>query len=264
MKIIFVQPKKSTQELEIEPIISAQECKKILIDQYKWPNGDYKFIFNGKILNASAPFEKIKPGSNVIVYIKEIIKKENTLPPQVSQANPSSQHVESPQSSQSSQSSQSPQSGANSRRANRIILQNDEIRALLQNHLQACNVEQLYNPNNNILQHPEALANIEEILTNNPGVFSIIENEILRNHSAAARFGGTQIDTVSAFMGVSLPPLPTASYYDVQLQCMSDAQRASFQRLLELGQDKNITLDTYIACEYNEEQTRICLSQMNE
>ena len=298
MKIVFIQPKKTTQELEIEPTISAQECKSILIDKYQWPPGEYKFIYNGKILSSSAPFEKISPGSHIIVFIKATPQRQNSNTSQLSSSANSLPSTQSSTPSQPLSSSQpvqpsgpglglgpqgprlapqgprlgpqgprlgplGPGMGPGPRGTATVTITRDQVTQLIQNHLRNCNVEQMYNPEHNIFQHPEALANIEQIVFNNPGIFSIVEDEIIANHSAAARFGGTQIDTIASFMGAQHNPIPTVTHYDVQVQAMSDQQRAGFQRMLQLGHDKNVTLDTYIACNYNEEQTRTCLSEMD-
>lgn len=71
MKFFFKQPNDEARELEVDPDITADELKIILMSKLNFPAGVYRFCYLGKIISSKTPLSGIREGSIVVCAIKQ-------------------------------------------------------------------------------------------------------------------------------------------------------------------------------------------------
>lgn len=252
MKILFQNSKnKQFTTLEIDPQATVESVRDELKGKHNFPDGAYSFIYKGKILRNPGPFSSLEENAKVIVYVKaEEPKPPENIPEE--QANPFQQRPQIQTQQQRQQALQ--------RNEQQVL---DRIRLILTSAMETNLVEKVYQPENNFYDHPKEVYEISQMLDETNS--ALISEFLARHFEITLRLFDIPADRILALIGNNLSMIyRVLNDFDATFMELSDEQRKAFDRLKQLNYDLKITLDTFIACEFNEERTRECLEQIGK
>lgn len=284
MRILAKHNKGGNYYINIEPTGTFKDIKEELEKQGSFSNSSFRFVFKGKVCSLTDSLSILSENA-IVIFLVTPLNPPTNQPPQApppnqpphglnssSQSNQSSstkpspakpsQSVSSPQNptsppssipaqSQPSRSPQSSQSNANQ----------------LQEHItrfnQNLHPEQVFLPQNNIWTHPNEIENIRQLSLNGHFVPLVLSHSF-RNLFQFSLFNShSDENQMLGLIGIeSLGKIIPVADIDATIQCFNNEQHESFQRLIALGYDRLTVFQTFVACNYNYDQTAECLSQM--
>ena len=256
MKILFQNSKnRKFTTLDVDPQASLESVRDELKEKHSFPEGVYTFIHKGKILRNPGPFSSLKENTKIIVYIKDEAPKPPEEEEEEHQQIPFGQGPQRPQRIPSPQQQQQ----ARQHSEQQII---DLISGILNSAMGNNLVERVYQQENNFYDHPKEVNEISQIL--DESTCALMCEFIIRHFEVTLNTFELPPDRILAIIGNNVQMRSRCiSDYEASVMELSNEQRAAFERLKNLNYDPIITLDTFIACEYNEERTAECLAQIH-
>lgn len=249
MKLIF-QNSKSKQfvTLEVDPKATLEDVRNELHTKHNFIEGDYQFIHIGKILKNPTPFSSIEENSKIIVYIKPQNKQPppSQTPPPPASEQPRLQH------------------GQPNQRQVSIEEAIQIISPILRSAMSVNLVEKAYQPENDFYNHPKEVNEIRQMIDETSN--TLISEFILRHFQITLRSLNLSPERVMAMIGHNLPEIRhIITDFDASFMELSKAQQNIVNMLISQLEDKfdrKTILDTFIACDCKEAETRECLNQM--
>ncbi|OHT01505.1 hypothetical protein TRFO_31654 [Tritrichomonas foetus] len=272
MKLIVQKVKESGIEIEVDPKATIEDARDILIKKHNFPQGQYTFIFKGQILKNPEPFSSLKEKSRLIVYIKEI--KQQPAQQQTAQPNPQTQSQPTAQNpaqgsgpqanqQQNPQMNQQMNPQLNQQLHQRQQQMIEQTTNVVRSAFDLTMMSQVYNQQNNFWNHQSETAQVAQLLENPSNID--IALEFLQEHfSSTFHHINVYPHTILDIIGSPHNTHPVIIIPDDRafVESLPNEQRSALKRLLNLGFDEETTIQTFKACDMNEEQTANCLASM--
>ena len=242
MKINFGEAKGPFKEIEVDPEITADALKTKLIKEFGFREGSYTFIFSGKVLKGDKPIKDIKEKSRVIVFIKSAkpaepakTEKQET-PKQEAKASQPAPQAAPEQRPAPQQQRPAPQVRPQPQIPGRQRVSTAE---LIKTVIKALKLENIYNPENNIWDHTAKLAQVTDIVNNNPShLYQIMFNTLFNTIPGADQSYISNV--ICLLLDIQVADFnPCQSDVEAKVESMSKAQREIYHSLVSEFKDKD-------------------------
>ena len=245
MKIVFqFASTKELHEEEIDPNASIEQVRDMLKSKYTLPDGNVFFIHGGSFLRNPQPFSKLKERAKIVIYVKKIVPKP---------AEETNQEI-----------AEAPRQNTTTRPpTDEEMIQH--FTPILENIIQMTFLENAYNPEYVFWNCPREVYEISQLLNNHTVSFSILQDFVSSHYPFILEVFKIPQTFFFDIIGFKYQTITNViSDLEADLQQLSNAQYSSYQRLLKLGLDKQLTYNKFKECGFNEEQARACLSQLRK
>ena len=246
---------------DVDPNISAESMMEILVSKHGFPEGAYKFLYSGKVLNDQTPFKDIKENQQIIVFIKQ---KQNTQ----TASNPSTTTTQTQQNQQQTpapkpqpqqpppqqqqqqrqptprpvpQAQQRPpqRPGQQTRPGQPRMPTPEELDRAFNEILTSLHLENIYKPENQFWENPTKVAEVTELINQNPCLLHHIVNSIDKVRVPQV-YNPYVINTIFLLLDIQQNDfLPCQSDFDAKYDSLSKNQKTIFDEIRSQYKDKD-------------------------
>ena len=257
--LLFSEQKGAPKEVEFDPeTTSDNDMKKILMTKYGFKDGNYLFLYSGKALKGQTPFKNIKERSRIIVFIKPLktqSEKPSTnstaaqpAPAQTPQTAPIPQR-QPPTPRPQPQPRPSPQQQQNPQLTQQQVLQNK-----IADLIKLLNIDRLYDPENRIWEHTAKLAEIAEIVNQNPSLLQTLRYYMTRDQipGVAATYLHNAILLLLDIQVADF--MPCESEANAKYETLSMENKAIFDALVSQFNDREKVMQVLEETSFNKDE----------
>ena len=261
VKIVFSDRKDKKAELDVDVNVTVEEMKEILVSKHSFPDGVFRFIYKGKILQNPTPFKDVKEKDQVIVFIKA--KQQQTQPPAAETA-PKAENAPKPQV-QPPQRQPTPRPAVHNpqrpqtqpqqpQRPNQQVSREADLNREFNNLVASLHLENLYKPENQFWENTSKIAEISEIINQNPSLLqeliAQLDAELIPN--VYVPYINNTILLLHDVLQSDF--LPCQSDFDAKYDSLSKAQKTIFDELLRKYNDKEKVMDALESTSFNKDE----------
>lgn len=241
MKFFVRTPIDEPVEIDVDPNVTSEQLKVILMAKYGFQMGEYRFVYGGKIIKEKYPLKSIPERSLIIISIKQHQNMEIEKPPP--KVNLHTVHFDIPPNI-------------------------NETKALYEAHIQEINmrspiiltqsnkndidhtIKHLFIKNaymHNFIDHPEEAIKVSDILERSPGVWSYLTDFEMQHFSNSLYHSPVPETHPLVLTGIQLPKgnnlIPD---FDACIMSLPKQKRIEFEKVAQAAPNKEIALKIFI------------------
>ena len=265
MKFLFTL-QQNVKEVDVDPTLSHDALKDVLVKQYGYKDGTYKFIFKGKVIgNTTAPLQGIPEGSKIFLYIKASESAPAESKPAEAKPAPQPQPVQAPPRPAPLPAQPAPQPVPRPSPIPPQFQQNqprpqpaNDLQQLEESVIKPLHLREIYDPANEITNNMELTCEVSEILRRNPLATSVFLKQEQLSQPVYLANSAHVVFNIASMLGVPLHDFTMPeSDFDAELEQLSRQQKEKYDALVkDFEQQKEKVLESLINNDFDSVKAR--------